>query len=168
MSGFAQALPFVLAREGGFSDHPSDKGGATNFGITQATFDRWLASVGKLPRPVKEITDDEVAAIYHRDYWLASRCDALPWPVSLAHFDAAVNHGPLRAAYMLQEALGVDADGKIGPKTLAAVSALHPRELLDRLLWIRVTFYQAISKGDQLVFLRGWLARVLELRRQAA
>jgi lysozyme family protein len=168
VSGFAQALPFVLAREGGYVDHPLDKGGPTNFGVTQATFDRWLASKGKPPRPVKEITDEEVAAVYHADYWLASKCDALPWPASLAHFDAAVNHGPLRAAYMLQEALGVEADGKIGPKTLAAAAAIHPSELVDRLLWIRVKFYQAISKGDQLVFLRGWLARVLELRRHAA
>jgi len=168
VSGFAQALPMVLTFEGGYVDDPVDRGGATNFGVTQAAYDRYRTSIGQPTQPVKEITDAEVAAIYERDYWRASHCDSLPWPASLAHFDAAVNHGPLRAAYMLQEALGVAADGKVGPKTLAAVASIDPRVLMERLLWIRVRFYQSISAGDQIKFLRGWLARVLELRKVAA
>lgn len=168
MSGFAQALPVILKHEGGYVTDPVDRGGATNFGVTQATYDAWRASVREKVRPVKEITTDEVEAIYHARYWLEAKCDALPWPASLAHFDAAVNHGVGRAAHLLQEALGVPVDGKIGPQTLAAAAKLAPAELVTRMLWERVEFYQLISKGEQVKFLRGWLARVLELRKAAA
>ncbi len=168
MSGFAQALPVILRFEGGYVNDPVDRGGATNKGVTQATFDRWLTSSGEATRPVKEITDDEVEAIYHRDYWLAAKCDALPWPVSLAHFDAAVNHGVGRACRLLQEALDVPADGIVGPKTLAAAAAADPRSLVNRLLWVRLGFYHTISEGNQVKFLRGWLRRVLHLEEATA
>ena len=62
MSGFAQALPVILKHEGGYVTDPVDRGGATNFGVTQATYDAWRASVREKVRPVKEITTDEVEA----------------------------------------------------------------------------------------------------------
>ncbi len=167
MSGFARALPFVLRMEGGFVNDPHDPGGATNRGVTQSTYDAWRRSKGEPVRPVKEITSDEVEAIYHERYWLAAKCDALPWPVSLAVFDAAVNHGVGRAVRLLQDAAGVPVDGMIGPKTLGAIAALPPRELLERMFWGRVEFYVTISEGPKAKFLRGWVRRVLHLRTEA-
>lgn len=168
MSGFREALPFVLRMEGGYVHDPDDRGGATNKGVTQGTYDAWLESVGQPSRSVRELTDDEVEAIYHGRYWVEAKCDALPWPVSAAHFDAAVNHGVGRAKRMLQEALGVTADGIVGPVTLAAAAAADPAELMNGMLWIRVDFYYRISRGNQLKFLRGWLRRLLHLRRGVA
>lgn len=168
MSGFAQALPVTLRFEGGYSDHPDDPGGATMKGITQNTYDAWRASRRLSPRPVKEISDDEVEAIYHRDYWVAGKCDALPWPVSLAHFDACVNHGVRNAAKLLQRALGVEDDGVIGPQTLGAVEDADPEELVNAMLWKRLEFYEAITlnKKSLRTFLLGWLSRVNHLRRR--
>lgn len=163
MSGFAQALPHVLRVEGGFVDDPDDRGGRTNFGITQNTFDVWNGSKGLRKRDVKDVTPDEVAAIYHERYWVAGKCDALPWPLSAAHFDACVNHGKPNAAKMLQEALGVTIDGKIGPKTLAAVEAADTDDLVDDLLWVRLEFYRSIARGSQEKFLRGWVWRLLKV-----
>lgn len=164
MSGFFQALPFVLEMEGGYVNDPDDRGGATNKGITQVRYDAWRQGVGLEPRPVRSIQDDEVTSIYHSMYWVVGKCDALPWPASLVHFDACVNHGPHRAAVILQDAVDVIADGKIGPKTLAAVEAMDVRVLCYRMLLQRVEFYYDISTGRQVKFLRGWLRRVIHLR----
>lgn len=164
MSGFLQALPFVLRMEGGYVDDPDDRGGETNYGVTHKTYDAWRESQGLEKRSVKEIEPEEVQAIYHDCCWLEGKCDALPWPVSAAHFDACVNHGPENAARLLQEAAGAIPDGIIGPKTLASVSAMHPKALLREWYWVRLDFYYRISKGGQMKFLRGWLRRVIHLR----
>lgn len=164
MSGFYQALPIVLKMEGGYVDDPDDRGGATNYGITQNTYDVWNGSRNQTKRPVREITKDEVEQIYHERYWLEGKCDAIPWPLSAAHFDACVNHGVHRAARMIQEAAGVATDGKLGPISIGAIQGAKPTKLLEDLLWIRLDFYYLISKGSQLKFLRGWLRRTIHLR----
>jgi lysozyme family protein len=166
MSGFHQALPFVLAQEGGYSDHPDDPGGATNKGITQAVYDEWLDSQAVPRRPVRYIAEAEVEAIYHRRYWLAGRCDSLPWPASLAHFDACVNHGIRNATKLLQRALGVEADGVVGPVTEGAIVTADWGKVLPALLWTRTRFYCDIcqARPASRVFLLGWIRRVLALR----
>ena len=63
---FELALNFVLEREGGYVNDPDDKGGATNKGITQNTYNSWLKSVGKPAKDVKNITDAEVKEIYFK------------------------------------------------------------------------------------------------------
>lgn len=165
MPSFAQALPVVLRFEGGFVDDPLDRGGATNFGITQRTFDAWRVKnrLGKVG--VRSIKPEEVEAIYHADYWLKGKCDALPWPASLAHFDSTVNHGPRNAAKLLQRAVGVVPDGKIGPQTREAVNRVPTYRLTEHMLWERVRFYAKIvtARPEQKRFLVGWLNRVLHL-----
>ena len=164
MSGFTRALPVILRAEGGYVDDPDDRGGATNFGVTQKVYDAYRVEhrLGKVS--VRDITTEEVEAVYHVRYWLKGKCDALPWPASLAQFDATVNHGPRNAAKLLQRAVGATPDGKIGAKTLAAVAASSG--LANTLLWGRVRFYLKIVKvrPSQIKFLRGWLLRVLHLR----
>ena len=170
MAGFLQALPVILRFEGGYVDDPDDPGGATMKGITQKTFDAWRKSK-RLPREaVRGISDAEVEAIYHRDYWLKGKCDALPWPVSLVHCDATVNHGTKNAAKLLQRAAGVADDGKIGPMTLGAVDAADPDELVNGMLWARLAFYEAIARRRiaSRKFLLGWLSRVNHLRKRTA
>ena len=65
--GFDRALPLVLAHEGGYVDHPSDPGGATNLGITRKTLARWrkVSPFTSLPKSeVKNLTEASVAPIY--------------------------------------------------------------------------------------------------------
>ena len=166
---FDTCLQFVLAREGGFVDDPADRGGRTNKGITQTVFDEWCDLVKRPRSDVADIRDEQVAAIYHRRYWLLAKCDELPPPIDLVVFDAAVNHGPGRSIKFLQDSLGVKVDGAIGEKTLLAASdcALSGKaaDLIDRCLSKRVEFYQGIIKRDptQKKFLNGWLNRVSAL-----
>ena len=111
-----------------------------------------------------------VKSIYHLDYWVAGKCDALPWPASMAHFDACVNHGIRNASKLLQRAAGVQDDGKIGPKTLAAVDKADPVELVNGMLWKRLAFYEAIvlHRPKMKVFLLAWLSRVNDLHRKTS
>ena len=167
-SGSTQALPFTLEYEGGFVDDPDDPGGRTNKGITQKTYDAWQDSAGRPKADVFHITDAEVGAIYHQRYWVDGKCEPLPWPVSMVHFDACVNHGLKNAAKLLQRAAGVTDDGAIGPMTLQAVGNRPALRLAERTLWARLDFYEAITdrRGTLRKFLRGWLKRVLKLRRE--
>lgn len=168
MSDFFRALPWVLEAEGGVSDHPDDRGGLTNHGVTQMVYDRYRFSQDLPKRMVTKITNDEVIDIYHTLYWKKAHCDALPWPISYVHFDAAVNHGPSAAMGILQRAVGVDDDGKFGPITKAAVEAVAPSELIDDILWERLDLYAKIvrSRPSQKKFISGWLNRVLLLRKK--
>lgn len=169
MSTFDRALPVVLKAEGGYVNHPSDPGGATNKGITQRSYDEWTESRGGGARPVREITDAEVYAIYKTRYWDAARCDALPWPLSLCHFDAAVNHGVQNAIKILQRALGVADDGVIGSATQAALAAAHPGTLFGRWFAARLQLYYDICqrRPASRTFLFGWVGRMVHLHQAA-
>lgn len=170
MSGFRQALPVILKAEGGFVDDPHDRGGATNQGITQRTYDSFRDRADKPRQSVRLMTPEERDTIYHRDYWLAGKCDALPWPISLMHFDAVVNHGPRGAWRIMQRALGVTADGIAGPQTLAAIQRADREKLADRWFRERASYFVAIVEAapSQVRFLRGWINnRVLDLKDEA-
>ncbi len=163
-SGFPAALSFILDREGGYVDDPDDMGGATNQGITQATYDRSRSPLRSLP--VRGITDEEVADIYLRNYWLAGRCNEMPWPLSLAHFDGLVQHRPKAAKKMLQRALGVTVDGIVGDITIAAAKAAPSEYATRTLIAERKSYYRGIviNKPVQKKFLKGWENRLKHLR----
>ena len=163
-----EALTFVLRWEGGFSDHPADPGGATNKGVTQAVYDKWRKKIKKKKQSVRQISETEVEAIYEKEYWHKSKCEKLTVhsDLPLVHFDTAVNMGPTRAAKILQETVGAKTDGKIGPKTLAAVKAMDRQGILEGYCEIRERVYRSIvdRKPSMKVFLRGWLNRLNSLK----
>ena len=78
MDDLDRALNFLLEEEGGWSNHPSDRGGATMFGITQATYNAWRKKKGKAPLTVRNITQQEAKDLYKEEYWDAAGCDKLP------------------------------------------------------------------------------------------
>jgi lysozyme family protein len=153
MANFEKAITRVLRWEGGLVDDADDRGGRTNFGISQASYpDLDIAS----------LTLDEAKAIYKRDYW--DRIQA--WAISdqslaEALLDAAVNHGQTRAIRLLQLEAGVEPDGRVGPVTLRAINA-QP-DLLPRLLLRRIGLVLDIARRDssQRKFLVGWIRRIL-------
>lgn len=159
---FQTALGFVLAREAGYVNHPADRGGPTNHGITQRTYDAYQRSIGALPQSVKLITDTEVETIYRLRYWQPIKGDSLPWPLALAVFDWAVNSGPETAVKHLQRLAGVDDDGQMGPVTLAASASVDVDLYIDE----RARFYGRIIEADptQKVFEKGWANRLVAMR----
>ena len=166
-SAYAAALQFVLRWEGGFVDDPDDRGGRTNKGVTQSVYDTYRRQHGLALQDVLEITDAEVSAIYHDGYWLQACCDELRNKLDLAQFDTAVNMGPNRAARILQTAVRTTVDGIIGPITLAAAEAADLGEALTSYCEIREGLYRTFAKAPrQEKFLRGWLNRLNDLRRE--
>ena len=163
---FQRALAFVLKAEGGYTNHPADRGGPTNKGILQREYEQYRRRKGLSAADVRDILQTEVEDIYLHDYWLAGRCDRMPWPVSFAHFDACVNTGLAQAAKFLQRTIGTRDDGVVGPLTLGALTSALEREfpgaLAARLARQRIPFYRALAKRDpdQRVFLQGWINRV--------
>jgi hypothetical protein len=154
---FAACVAFVLQQEGGFVDNPADPGGATKFGITLKTLEDWRREPLDV-EAVKALTREEAVEIYRTRYWNAMRCGELPRGVDLMVFDCGVNAGPRRSILELQKAVGVAADGIIGPVTLGAVRAANPRALVARLSVLRLQFYQTLPTWP--TFGRGWTNRV--------
>ncbi len=155
---YSDAIKFVLQWEGGYVNHPSDPGGATNQGITQKTYDAYRKKVKKAPQTVKQITNPEVQAIYLVEYWDKVSGDAQPAPLDLVMFDAAVNHGPGKAKQFLAKAkLTMDDD-----------DTNDGIELARRVVDLRVNFYYTIvkNKPSQKVFLKGWLNRMRALKKE--
>jgi lysozyme family protein len=152
---FPIALAFTLDQEGGFSDNPDDPGGATMHGVTLATFQKFVpnATVADL----KAIPDFAVSFIYWLDYWREMRCDDLPSGVDLSVWDFGVNAGPARSIEMLQQAVGADVDGDLGPLTLAAVGKMAATDLVTKLNGLQVAYYQSLPTFSE--FGAGWLAR---------
>lgn len=153
---FETAISKVLRHEGGFSDHPDDTGGKTRYGITEAVARRigYLGAMSELPLELAK-------QIYKREYWDAVRADELPAQVRYVLFDAAVNSGVGQAILWLQRAAGVEADGKLGPKTMAAAQALDGTGLKNRLLAQRLRFMASLSNWP--AFSRGWARRIADL-----
>jgi lysozyme family protein len=147
---FSFCLAFVLRWEGGYVDHPDDPGGETNFGISK----RAHPTVD-----IKALTWDLAADIYKRHYWEAARCDELPPAVALVVFDSAVNQGVKQAIRFLQRALGVTADGVLGPATLAAIQGPRREELVRDICVERQLHYASLKTWP--TFGRGWTKRLL-------
>jgi len=165
---FAQALGLTLRHEGGFVSHPKDPGGSTNKGVTLATFSLYLgrkASVDEL----KMISDTQLCEIYRKQYWDKVRGDDLPGGLDFCVFDFAVNSGPGRAAKMLQDLVGAEADGSIGHKTVAAVLEHVSRETLPKVIdqyqAKRLHYLQALPHWE--TFGKGWGRRVNEVLEEA-
>jgi lysozyme family protein len=159
---FGRCVEVVLGHEGGFSDHPEDPGGATNFGITHKTLAEFRGVDSVTKEDVRNLTRDEAKEIYRARYWLPLRCNDLPPGVDLMVFDFGVNAGIGRAARTLQACAHVTADGAIGPITLAAVRAIDPKRLIMEMAEARERFYWGLPTFD--TFGRGWLRRVDETR----
>ena len=144
--------------EGGFVNHPKDPGGATDRGITQATFDAWNRLHGYPQRAVRGISRETAEAIIAEQYLEPIRFNDLPAGLDYAVADFAVNSGPSRAAQELQALLGVEADGVIGVKTLAAIRGKNIPPLVIAYCAERMGFLRRLSTWR--TFGGGWTARV--------
>jgi len=130
---YSRAIQFILKWEGGLTQDPNDPGGTTKFGISQRAYP---------DLDIKNLTEQDAMAIYHRDYWLKAGCDDLPWPLDLIAFDTAVNMGVSRAKVLLQEST----------------------DWRDYLL-NRIGVYARIVKPKTLKYLNGWINRVMDLKK---
>lgn len=154
--------------EGGFSNHPNDKGGATKYGITLAMFQKLINKTATI-KDLQGISSNEARQLYRNYYFYNNHLELLPEGIWDIMFDMTVNHGPKNAFSILQmtmRRLGAknSVDGANGPETQRAATTLAATSLMalrTGLIAERVGFYSAIlqRKPDQRVFASGWLNR---------
>lgn len=164
-NNFDRIMVHIFDVEGGYVDHPRDPGGATNMGITIGTLRRWRDSpVTK--EDVKNLTKMEAKNIYYNFYWEVVDCDEWPSGLDLVMMDACVNSGPSGSVKWLQRALGVSADGVLGPVTKGAVrSSESVSDLIEKCVEERLKSVRSFRNYD--VFGRGWENRIRKVRREA-
>lgn len=166
----------VIAREGGYSDHPDDRGGKTRWGITEAVARRhgYQGAMSSLPRA-------EAVTIYRTDYWEAPGIDAIAKiapNIAEMLFDCGVNMGPRTAIRFLQRALNalnreerdyadLIRDGLAGAATRAALRGFIARRgkqgeaVLGKAIHaLQASHYIELAerRAANEAFLYGWLA----------
>lgn len=159
---FDEALKAVLHHEGGYVHHKDDPGGMTNLGCTKRVWEEWCGHEVD-EKAMRALTPADVAPLYKAKYWDKIKGDDLPAGVDYVVFDAAINSGPGRAAKWLQSCVGVEPDGGIGPKTLAAVAAFDAKTLVDDYAKRRLSFLMDLPTWP--TFGKGWGRRVEEVRK---
>lgn len=162
---FESALKAMLHHEGGFVNHPADPGGMTNLGVTKRVWEEWVGHAVD-EKTMRALTPEMVGPMYKAKYWDKIKGDDLPSGVDYAVFDAAVNSGPGRAAKWLQACVGVEQDGGIGPKTLAAVAKHDPAVLVEDYAKRRLSFLMDLPHWG--TFGKGWGRRVAEVQNTAS
>ena len=145
---FYTLLDYVFADEGGFSNHKNDRGGRTNFGVTQTAMNEYTRKRNLPHKDIKNITKEEAAKIYYEDYYLKSGADKQK-DIRDAYilFDTAVNFHPITSKNMFKQANG------------------NFYNMLD----IRLKQHLKEIQNDptQAVFKQGWINRVKRIEKRA-
>lgn len=151
----------VIEREGGYVNHALDRGGPTNWGITQATLSDWRGFPAT-DFHVRTLSQAEARLIYRERYF--NGLEGVTDPKVLEFlFDYAVNSGTGRAVKALQSVIGTTPDGAWGPKSAAALKAVPDQSAL---YWPLVcerldNFLRIIGRDpSQAVFAAGWANRI--------
>lgn len=189
MANIDKLIPFILKWEGGFVNDPTDRGGATNKGVTLATYEAYCKRKG-YPRPtverLKNIPDAHWREIVKTMFWDKWKADDIhSQKVANILVDWVWGSG-IHGIKKPQALLGVKVDGIVGDKTLSAVNFADPEELFDAIYQERVKFLNAIVsnsvaayekkigrkatdaellKYTQKRFIKGWLNRLHEIKK---
>ena len=160
-STYDEALRRLLLHEGGYTNHPSDPGGPTSYGVTIADYRRYVKP-NATAADVKAMKLDEAKAIYRRRYWDAQRCDELPGGVDYSILDYGVNSGIGRSGKVLRRIVGLpDRTHLVTDEVLRAVACRDPEALINAINIERLAFLKGLKTWP--VFGRGWARRVDEV-----
>ena len=154
----------LLEHEGGYVNDSRDSGGMTNLGVTKRVYDKWIGREST-EQEMRDLTPEDVAPIYKKNYWDRVKGDSLPSGLDWACFDWAVNSGSGRPAKAVQRAVGATVDGAIGKQTVGLIMEKDPEFIIDYVYTVRKSFYESLD--DYKHFGRGWSRRNKETLRQA-
>lgn len=182
MNNFEFANKFTSKWEGGFVDHKSDPGGATNYGVSL----RWLKNEGididgdgKIDiNDIKALTPGKAAELFKKEFWNKLKCEQLDKLVACVTYDAGVNVGRTQAVKFLQRACNrvtgsnLVVDGIIGTATISSTNnTLKTIELAIACIEARESFHKELANKspypdgrDYRPFIKGWLNRTSDLK----
>jgi lysozyme family protein len=161
MADFKIYAPKLLQLEGGYVNHPEDKGGPTNKGVTLSTFRKYCGQERTI-KDLRNISYGTWQGIMKDLYWDKCLADKIEnQSVAELAVDWCVNSG-LVGLRKVQEIAGTKPDGIAGPKTIAAINNANQEELFDRIMSARKQFYINIVKRNpsQKIFMNGWMNRL--------
>lgn len=158
---FDQIFERVMGHEGRYVNHPDDPGGETNWGVTIGT-----ARANGYFGAMRSMTRLQAKEIYRKAFWERAKCAQYHSIIGFQVFDAAINHGIGNAIRILQRAVGVADDGKVGQETLGAINAKSLDDVLVLFNAERLEFYTKLKTFD--IFGRGWSRRIVSNLRYAA
>ena len=166
MAKYEKLIPTVLKFEGGFANHPSDPGGATNSGVTLSTF-RNVYGKDKTVQDLKNMTNEQWEHIFKTRFWDRWKADDIDnQAIANLLVDWLWASGVYGIKYP-QEVLGVKTDGIVGLKTLAAINYYpNKKELFEKLWNRRKKHFEDIvrNRPQSKVFLKGWLRRLSDFK----
>jgi lysozyme family protein len=161
-STYDEALRRLLTHEGGYTNHPSDPGGPTNFGITIYDYRKYVKP-NATAADVRAMTVGEAKAIYRKRYWDAQRCDELAAGVDYSVFDYGVNSGIGRSGKVLRRVVGLpDSTHVVTDEVLRAVGKRDPKALVVAINDERLAFLKRLKTWP--VFGGGWGTRVAAVK----
>lgn len=154
MANINKLAPILLKHEGGdkFTDDPTDKGGATKYGITEATWRRLghdKDGDGDIDKDDVRLLDlEDFKVILRFGYWDLWQADKIK-NQSIANFlvDWVYNSGTW-GIKIPQRILGLEQDGNVGKKTLDAVNSTDQQKFHSSLVLARMSFLDEIIKND--------------------
>ena len=167
MADYKKLKPFILKWEGGYVNDKDDLGGATNKGVTLATF-RSVYGQGKTANDLRNMTDQQWETIFKKHFWDKWRADEIE-DQSVANI--LVDWLWASGSYGIkipQRVLGVTVDGIVGAKTIAAVNAKDGKSFFKEVRQERIDFIDRIcnSRPQNKKFKKGWLNRINALKHE--
>lgn len=168
MADIKNLIPHILKWEGGFVQDESDSGGATNRGVTLGTYTEYCRKKG-LPKPsvndLRNLPMGEWEDILRTMYWNRYKADRID---SQSVANICVDwlwHSGCQGIIKVQDILGVETDGIVGPITLCAINSRNPRLLFDEIKAKRIEFFRKLveKRPANKKYLKGWLNRVNDL-----
>lgn len=152
----------IMQLEGGYANHPYDKGGPTMKGVTFKTFKSFFGEDSSLT-DLLHITDEQWFLIFKTGYWDAVNADnIINQSIADIVVDFAYMSGPRTAIKKIQKALKLKCDGVVGPDTLNMLNGSDPELIFETIKEARRKFFDDIVAKDirQLRFKQGWYNRL--------
>lgn len=167
MAKFDDFAGKLLHLEGGYVNHPDDKGGPTKYGVILSTWKEFghdKDGDGDIDaEDIKRLTEDDARFVAKTIFWDFFKADLIKCKC-VAEFlvDWGYNSGRVTVAKILQRIINVAVDGQVGQQTLSVINALDAKKLFDTLKNERKFFIDSIvrRKPDQVVFYKGWMNRI--------
>ena len=157
---FNETMKLMLNLEGGKTDEKSDRGGRTNFGITQRTYNDWLKQNKLKSSDVFKISKERALKIYKKQFWGVIKGDQLPHNVAKAIMSMALTDGPQDSVRFIQRLLNIEQTGFMGPKTLAAIWSKCKKDdkmFTKKILDAQIKRYKSDEQAD--TYGKGWTNR---------
>lgn len=173
MANIVLYFPKLLKWEGGYVNDPTDRGGATNMGVTLATW----KSVGYDKNndgvlneiDIKLLTREDAMKVLKHSYWDKWRADAITNQSIAEQLVEWIWGSGAWGIRLPQRLLKLKEDGQVGPITLKAINDQNPKEFHARLVEARLAFIDQLiaSRPEQIKFKKGWYNRILAFKFEA-